>query len=211
MQVRPCLAATAAGALVLVVLMSFAGCPAPRPATQADTGVAAATPAAAPADAPQEGSTVAWQLTSSAFAHGKQIPKQHTADGEDVSPALAWTPPPEGTQQLALLCDDPDAPVGTWNHWVAYGLAPTLTALPQGGAKTPTVATPALLQGKNSFGKVGYNGPAPPPGKPHRYQFTLYALKQKLSLQPGASRQQLLDAMEGSVIARTMLEGLYGR
>lgn len=150
-------------------------------------------------------------LTSPAFKHGERIPTKYTADGSDVSPPLQWTDPPEGTKQFALLCDDPDAPVGIWNHWVLYGLSPDLRKLPEGMAKTEKLSHPHATQGSNTWPKTGYWGPAPPAGKPHRYQFTLYALSTELDLDPGATRDDLLSAMEGSILAKTMLEGTYSR
>ncbi|MFQ5809726.1 MAG: YbhB/YbcL family Raf kinase inhibitor-like protein [Armatimonadota bacterium] len=152
-----------------------------------------------------------WELTSTAFADGERIPDQYTADGANVSPPLAWTDPPEGTVELALICDDPDAPRGTWNHWIVYGLSPDVTGLPEGVATDASVAEPALKQGVTSFRKPGYGGPSPPPGAPHRYQFTLYALSATTDLDPGATKDQVLAAIEGNELARTTLEGLYSR
>ena len=152
-----------------------------------------------------------WQLTSSAFENGERIPEKHTADGADVSPPLTWTAAPTDTQELVLICDDPDAPVGTWNHWIVYGLAPDVTSLEEGVDRSPSVSDPGLKQGLTSFNKVGYWGPAPPPGKAHRYQFTLYAVSKELDLGPGAGKEEVLSAMKGNIIARTMLEGTYSR
>ncbi len=204
---------------VAVVLMVFSvafllGCPRGQVATGADEGEIHPTEAETASDeaaTAEEVSEVAWQLTSTAFKQGERIPKKYTADGDDLSPPLAWTEPPEGTVELALICDDPDAPAGTWNHWIVYGLSPEVKGLKEGIPTPATVAEPALKQGVTSFRKTGYGGPSPPPGKPHRYQFTLYALSEKLDLEPGAKKQQVLDAMQGKVIAKTMLEGIYGR
>ncbi|NSW55193.1 MAG: YbhB/YbcL family Raf kinase inhibitor-like protein [Armatimonadetes bacterium] len=159
----------------------------------------------------QEGSVVAFSLTSPAFKNGDRIPTKYTADGADVSPPLEWTDPPEGTKQFALLCDDPDAPVGIWNHWVIYGLSPELRKLPEGIAKTEKLSHPRATQGSNTWPKTGYWGPAPPKGQTHRYQFKLYALSTELELDPGATRDELLAAMEGSILAMAMLEGTYSR
>ena len=152
-----------------------------------------------------------WQLSSAAFANGERIPAKYSrSDGEDLSPPLQWTAPPQGTVELVLICDDPDAPRGTWNHWIVYGLSAEVTSLPEGLAKGATITEPALKQGSTSFGETGYGGPAPPSGT-HRYQFTLYALNAATDLEPGASKQQVLAAMEGKIIAQTMLEGTYSR
>lgn len=194
---------------IALVALALSGCTRPAP----DNAVAQspAVPAnAAPTSPPAEG-TGGWSLTSSAFTDGGTIPKQYTADGPDVSPPLAWTAPPAGTAELALICDDPDAPAGTWTHWVVYGMAPDLTGLKEDTPKEESVADPKLTQGINSFGKTGWGGPSPPPGKPHRYQFTLYALSAKLNLQPGAEKAALQKAMEKKVLAQAQLTGTYGR
>jgi hypothetical protein len=150
------------------------------------------------------------KLTSAAFKEGETIPKQHTADGRDASPALKWDEPPAGTKAFALICDDPDAPRGTWVHWVLYGLPADTRGLDEG---TPTDKTlnNGAHQGKNDFGKIGYGGPSPPPGKPHRYFFKLYALDTSLKLEPGATKAELEKAMQGYVLGETRLMGVYGR
>ena len=192
-----------------VVLLALAGCPAKQ------TAVPAGGPVEPPPDVAsetvKEGSDVAWTLTSTAFANGERIPDKYTGNGEDVSPPLSWSPAPEGTAELALICDDPDAPAGTWNHWVLYGLSPEATGLEEGVATGASVADPQLKQGLNSWPKTGYGGPSPPPGGPHRYQFTLYALGEAVDLEPGATKEALLAAMEGKVIAEATLEGTYSR
>ena len=149
-------------------------------------------------------------LTSSAFTEGATIPKQHTADGEDLSPPLRWTGAPSGAQSFALLCDDPDAPRGTWVHWVLYDMEPTVSSLGTGIPATPSIGGGAR-QGKNDFGKLGYGGPSPPPGPVHRYYFRLLALDKKLGLEPGATMKQVLAAAEGHTLARAELMGRYGR
>ena len=167
--------------------------------------------AALPEQQNEEATVVDWKLTSPDFAEGEPIPARHTADGADESPQLDWTAPPEGTVELALICDDPDAPAGTWNHWLVYGLAPDVRGLPGGLAKDAEIADPRLMQGKTSFGKTGYGGPAPPKGKPHRYQFTLYALSAPLKLKPGAGKAEVLAAITSGTLAQTTLEGTYSR
>jgi len=148
------------------------------------------------------------QLTSTAFGEGATIPQKYTGDGADVSPPLTWSGAPEGTQSFALICDDPDAPRGTWVHWVLSNLPADQKDLPEGASSTlPSGAR----QGKNDFGKTGYGGPAPPPGKPHRYFFKLYALKSALDLAAGATKQQLEKAMKDHILAQAQLMGKYGR
>jgi Raf kinase inhibitor-like YbhB/YbcL family protein len=149
-------------------------------------------------------------VTSTTFSDGQAIPAKYTADGDDVSPPLAWDHVPEGTRSLALVCEDPDAPRGTWTHWVLFNLPPDTTKLDENVAKTATLPKGAV-QGANDFGKTGYGGPSPPPGKPHRYFFKLYALDAPLKLQAGAGRQQLLAALEGHVLDEALLMGTYGR
>jgi Raf kinase inhibitor-like YbhB/YbcL family protein len=151
------------------------------------------------------------QLTSTAFAEGATIPKQYTADGKDVSPPLRWTGVPAGTKSLALICDDPDAPrKDPWVHWVLFNVAPEKSELPEGLPPTMETAGGAR-QGQNDFGNTGYGGPSPPPGKPHRYFFKLYALDTMLSLKAVATKAQLEKAMQGHVLAQGQLMGTYGR
>ena len=148
----------------------------------------------------EEGVAMSIQLTSSAFAEGNPIPAKYTCDGEDVSPPLKWSSMPEGTKSLALISDDPDAPVGTWVHWVIYGIPPDATEL-QEGVPTSEVLTNGAKQGITDFKRIGYGGPCPPPGGPHRYFFKLYALDTDLDLKPGATKRDLLRAMEGHILA----------
>jgi Raf kinase inhibitor-like YbhB/YbcL family protein len=150
------------------------------------------------------------QLSSPAFQEGGPIPQQYTGDGKDASPPLRWADPPEGTKSFALICDDPDAPRGTWVHWLLFNLPADQRELPEGVPAEVALDSEAR-QGNNDFGKVGYGGPAPPAGKPHRYFFRLYALDTPLDLPGGASRPQLLAAMKGHVLAEGQLMGQYGR
>jgi Raf kinase inhibitor-like YbhB/YbcL family protein len=154
--------------------------------------------------------TVSFKLTSPAFKDGEAIPPRFTGDGEDVSPALQWTDVPAGTKSFALVADDPDAPRGTWVHWVAYCIPGDRKELKEAVPKQPRTPD-GILQGKNDFGKVGYNGPAPPPGKPHRYFFRLYALDFELTAEPGLAKQALLKAIEGHVLGEGQLMGTYHR
>jgi Raf kinase inhibitor-like YbhB/YbcL family protein len=150
------------------------------------------------------------ELTSTGFGQGTTIPKQYTGDGADRSPPLAWSEPPSGTKSLALVCDDPDAPLGTWVHWVLFNLPAQTRELAEGLPTTETLGNGAK-QGKNDFGNIGYGGPAPPSGTSHRYYFRLYALDVTLDQLPGATKAQLVDAMKGHVLAEGRLVGNYGR
>lgn len=155
-------------------------------------------------------SSMAINLTSSAFSSEGTIPKKFTCDGADVSPALAWTGAPSATQSFALIADDPDAPVGTWVHWVLYDLPGNMKELAEGVEKQEQLSNGAR-QGRNDFRKIGYGGPCPPPGKPHRYYFKLYALDKKLDLKAGATKAEVESAMKGHVVAQGELMGRYGR
>ena len=153
----------------------------------------------------------AMQVTSSAFSEGGTIPRQYTADGKDISPPLRWSGAPPTTRSFALICDDPDAPrAEPWVHWVLFNLPAATQELPEGVPADATVLGGAQ-QGKNDFGKLGYGGPDPPRGKPHRYYFKLYALDPVLELAADASKQQLEQAMRGHVVAAGQLLGTYGR
>ncbi len=155
---------------------------------------------------------MAFSVTSTAFKEGASIPVKHTCDGADVSPPLAWSGAPAGTGAFALIADDPDAPAGTWVHWVLYDLPGTASQLPENVAKTEL--PPELggaTQGKNDFRRTGYGGPCPPPGPAHRYFFKLYALDTPLRLKPGAAKQDLEAAMKGHILATAQLMGTYAR
>ena len=155
---------------------------------------------------------MALTITSPAFGDGDTIPVQYTADGEGISPPLSFEGVPDDAVGLALICNDPDAPrAGGFKHWVAWGMAPDIGGLPENLPPTATVADPKLVQGSNSAGRAGYRGPSPPPGRPHRYQFTLYALSVPVDLAPGAGAAELEDAMARSIIAQATLTGMYGR
>jgi Raf kinase inhibitor-like YbhB/YbcL family protein len=153
---------------------------------------------------------VSFQIVSPAFSAGGTIPKKFTCDGPDDSPQLTWTDPPAKTQSFALIMDDTDAQVGTWVHWVIYDLPANSRDLAEGVAKQEQLSSGAR-QGRNDFGKTGYGGPCPPPGKPHRYFFKLYALDAKLGLKPGAKKSDVERAMQGHILAQTELMGRYGR
>ncbi|HTR46167.1 MAG TPA: YbhB/YbcL family Raf kinase inhibitor-like protein [Verrucomicrobiae bacterium] len=151
---------------------------------------------------------MAFQFTTTAFRDGASIPKKFTCDGPDVSPAFAWSDPPAGTRSLALIADDPDAPGGMWVHWVLYDLPADIRKLPEDVRKDRELSNGAM-QGRNDFGKIGYNGPCPPRGSEHRYFFKLYALNSKTGLNAGATKSDLEHAMKGRVLAQAQLVGKY--
>jgi hypothetical protein len=154
---------------------------------------------------------MAFSLMSPAFAHGATIPAEYTCDGADRSPPLAWSGAPAATKTFALICDDPDAPGKTFVHWVLYDLPAEVHALAAGLAPDAALAEPeGARQGPTDFGQVGYGGPCPPPGKPHRYSFTLYALGAPLGLS-GATKADVERAIAGHVLAQAQLMGTYGR
>lgn len=149
-------------------------------------------------------------LSSPSFSSGGDIAKKFTCDGADTSPQLSWTDPPAGTKSFALLVDDPDAPVGNWNHWTLWNLPSSARGLPEGVSKEARLPD-GSQQGLNDFHRTGYNGPCPPAGKPHRYYFKLFALDAKLDLKPGASKRELDAAIKGHILAQAELMGRFGR
>jgi Raf kinase inhibitor-like YbhB/YbcL family protein len=163
------------------------------------------------------GWTVSISITSTAFREGGVIPKLHTGDGGDLSPPLRWESLPEGTKELALICDDPDAPTAEpWVHWVIYKIPADVKELPQGLPSGTRVERPLkVLQGRNSWSSgrtIGYRGPAPPPGHGvHHYHFRLYALDCELAVNPGIDKASLLKAMDGHILAQGELVGTYQR
>jgi Raf kinase inhibitor-like YbhB/YbcL family protein len=154
-------------------------------------------------------SRMSFAVKTAAFPKDGNIPQKYTCEGENVSPALTWANPPAGAKSLALIADDPDAPVGTWTHWIIWNIPPD-ASLPEGVPKVDMLENGAR-QGKNDFKRIGYGGPCPPPGKAHRYFFKLYALDTKLETKPGASRNDLEGAMQGHVLAQAETMGKYGR
>ena len=151
-------------------------------------------------------------LTSPSFTDGAAIPSRHTCDGPDRSPALSWSGAPSGTQAFALIVDDPDTPAGIWAHWVLFNLPASTAGLPENVARTDTLPDlGGATQGRNDSRKIGYAGPCPPPGKPHRYFFKLAALDGPLELRSGATRADLERAMEGHVLGDAQLMGTYAR
>jgi hypothetical protein len=149
------------------------------------------------------------KIESSAFAPGQPIPQKYTCEGTDVSPAFRWSGAPAGTKTFALIADDPDAPARTWVHWVLFNLPAATQLLPEAVPKTESAA--GGVQGRNDFGKIGYGGPCPPPGHPHRYFFKLYALDSELLLTSSATKKDVDGAMQGHVLAQAELMGTYQR
>jgi Raf kinase inhibitor-like YbhB/YbcL family protein len=150
------------------------------------------------------------ELTSSAFTEGGPVPAKYTCDDKNMSPPLKWSGVPTNAKALALIADDPDAPSGTWVHWVLYDLPATATELAEDVPKSQYVAAGAK-QGLNDFRHLGYGGPCPPHGKPHRYYFKLYALDGALELKPGATKKDVERAMEKHLLAHAQLMGTYQR
>jgi Raf kinase inhibitor-like YbhB/YbcL family protein len=138
------------------------------------------------------------------------IPKKYTCDGADLSPALSWDEAPAGTQSLALIVDDPDAPMGTWTHWLIWNIPAKASLLPEDTPKVDLLDNGAR-QGGNDFKRIGYGGPCPPPGKPHRYFFKLYALDARLEVKAGAVRSGLESAMKLHVLSEAQWMGTYAR
>jgi Raf kinase inhibitor-like YbhB/YbcL family protein len=149
------------------------------------------------------------EIKSSAFKEGELISRKYTCDNIDISPPLEWSQIPDGTKTFALICDDPDAPMGTWVHWVLFNLPGNILELPENVQKLEVLKNRAR-QGKNDFGKIGYGGPCPPSGT-HRYYFKIYALDKELDLKPGITKKELLKAMEGHTLAEGQLMGKYKR
>ncbi len=169
-----------------------------------------AAPPAPRAQAQQEAPAGKLRLMTSAFQAGGEIPSKFTCEGADVSPALTWNEPPAGTRSFMLIADDPDAPGGTFTHWLVYDLPASLRRLPEGVPTTGEIQGGGR-QGTNDFPKTGYAGPCPPPGKAHRYFFRLYALDEKVGLHSAATRQELEPAMRGHVLAQSEIMGRFRR
>jgi Raf kinase inhibitor-like YbhB/YbcL family protein len=174
---------------------------APPPAVEFTEPIEAPEPTEAPAEEIEE--SAAFELTSTAFAQGESIPVKYSCDGDDISPPLTWSDPPEGTQSLALIMDDPDAPGGAWDHWVVFNMSADVREFSEAGSVT-------AITGKNSWGRSDYGGPCPPGGT-HRYFFKLYALDTALSLDENANKSQVLAAMEGHILVEAELMGTFSR
>lgn len=150
------------------------------------------------------------KVESPLFSRGGMIPSKYTCDGQDISPPLSWKAVPEETKSIALIVDDPDAPFGTFVHWVLFNLPADANELSENVPKEKTLPDGAL-QGTNGFKRIGYGGPCPPSNGPHRYYFKLYALDKRLDLEPGAKKAQLIDAMEQHIVGQGELMGKYKR
>jgi Raf kinase inhibitor-like YbhB/YbcL family protein len=148
------------------------------------------------------------RLTSGAFQDGGRIPYLYTCEGDDISPPLQWTGGPVATRSYAMVCEDPDAPRGTWIHWVLYNISGDTVALNKAVPTLPELPSGAR-HGRNTAGDLAYAGPCPPPGKPHRYFFRLYALDISLNLPPGATKAELEQAMDQHIVGQGELMGTY--
>ena len=178
---------------IMVAVSLFCSC---KDSEQADLGA-------------EGGKKMEIKITSSAFEDGGMIPAKYTCDGADVSPTLQWGAVPEGTKSIALICDDPDAPMGTWVHWVLFNLPAETNELAE-NIPADKILPDGARQGVSDFGRIGYGGPCPPSGT-HRYFFKIYALDTELGLEAGASKSQLLKAMEGHILGQGELIGKYKR
>ena len=151
-------------------------------------------------------------VQSSSLRAGAAIPKRYTCDGEDLSPEISWSGAPEAAKEFAVICDDPDAPGGTFTHWVLWGIPRSAASLPEGVAAGDEIASlGSARQGTNGFRVRGYRGPCPPPGKPHHYHFRVYALSDRIDLPAGSTVERLRSAMSGHVVAEGEIVGTYGR
>lgn len=180
------------------------------PALPTATKSAPAAAALTPAPTLPKSTAGPLTMTNPAFSNNVPIPKKFTCDAENLSPAIEWSNVPEAALSLALIADDPDAPGGTWVHWVLYNIPPTLKKLPEGIAKGAEISGIGL-QGLTSFGDAGYGGPCPPQGSPHRYYFRLYALDLAPNLAAGMNSGKLQSAIKGHILAEAVLMGTYQR
>jgi Raf kinase inhibitor-like YbhB/YbcL family protein len=153
---------------------------------------------------------VSLAVKSTAFSDGGEIPRKYTCSGENISPALSWSGLPARARSVALIADDPDAPGGTWTHWLIWNIPAEAGCLPEAVPARETLENGAR-QGKNDFGRIGYGGPCPPPGRPHRYFFRLYALGAAADVKPGASRSELESAMKAQTVAQAEWMGMFKR
>lgn len=144
-------------------------------------------------------------ISSSAFQNNETIAQKYTCDGENVNPSLAFSNIPEEAKSLVLILDDPDAPAGVWNHWIVWNISPTVGKIEENSAPE------GAIQGKNDFDKNEYGGPCPPPGKPHRYRFKVFALDRELSLSENSSQKDVEEAIKDHILAQAELVGIYGR
>jgi hypothetical protein len=193
-----------------LVVFLFAACT-PAGTAPASPEAIATSPASAPSETPSTEAAMSLALTSDAFVNGQSIPAKYACTGRNISPALAWNEPPSGTQSFALIVDDPDAPMGTWVHWVLFNIPAEKRGLEEDLPITGKNVDPnAIYVGKNSSGNIGYDGPCPPSGT-HRYFFKLYALDTVISLLPGATKEQVLKEMQGHILAQGELMGTFSK
>ena len=198
------------GLLISILLAACAAESTPTATTALEEPEPTAVPAATATEEEDPAvEEVDFKLTSSAYLQGDPIPASYSCDGENTSPRLAWTNPPEDTQSFALIFDDPDAPGGTWVHWVLFNLPAEVRSLPANVPPDATLANGAV-HGSNSWDSIGYGGPCPPGGE-HRYFMKLYALDSALELEVGATKEQLLEAMENHIVTEAELMGTYSR
>jgi Raf kinase inhibitor-like YbhB/YbcL family protein len=153
---------------------------------------------------------LSFALHTTAFSNGGEIPRRYTCSGENISPALNWSGAPPRTRSLALICDDPDAPAGTWTHWLIWNLPAAVASLPEALPAQKSLDTGAC-QGTNDFGRIGYGGPCPPAGRPHRYFFRLFALDANLDLKPGSDRAEMESTMKPHIIGEAEWMGMFKR
>lgn len=153
---------------------------------------------------------MSYSISSNAFKDGERIPAKYTCEGLNVSPFLEWSEPPAGTEFFVLMADDPDAPAGTFTHWVLFNIPVGIRRLDE-GISTQECQANGAVHGMTDFGTIGYGGPCPPRGTVHHYRFTIYALDRAVDLEAGVSQKQVLDAMKGHILARSRLTGLYQR
>jgi Raf kinase inhibitor-like YbhB/YbcL family protein len=184
--------------LIISLAALLSGCPKNQP-----------DPASPDTSSPGRSAPATLTLASTLITEGQPIDRRHTCDGADLSPPLSWTTPPR-TASLVLIVDDPDAPSGTFTHWLLYGLRPDRSSLPEGVDKASEVKDLGR-QGKNDFGKLGYGGPCPPPGTPHRYRFKLFALSADPQLAAEADKEAVEKALAGKILAHATLTATYRR
>jgi Raf kinase inhibitor-like YbhB/YbcL family protein len=193
------------GLVFLMLAITMASC---APAATATSETIDASPSSTPTELPVTEATMSLELTSNAFVNGQSIPAKYACTGRNISPALAWNDPPAGTQSFALIMDDPDAPMGTWVHWVLFNIPADARSLHEDLPITGKNVDP--ITGKNSSGRTGYDGPCPPSGT-HRYFFKLFALDTTLNLLPGATKDQVLKEIEGHILAEGELMGTFSK
>jgi len=196
------------GVLILCMCSAlFYGCGKKQPSVSSSLQTPSPAASQGVASSPDKNSLT---ITSSAFQPDQNIPLKYTCSGENVSPELTWKGIPGGAKALALILEDPDAPGGTFSHWVLFNLPPTVNSLEENAGKARALPHDAI-EGRNDFNEGGYGGPCPPPGKAHRYHFRLFALDSTLSLDNSATRSSVLKAIEGHVLAEGELTGLFSR